>query len=70
MDMLVGSGQPGRVTLAENRVTELEKNDVGHSVYERLLNAAITAAISAAIAMHDRWGSYRPLSYFFGFGSG
>jgi hypothetical protein len=38
MDMLMGSGQPGRVKLVEDR------------------NAAITAAISAAIALHDRWG--------------
>ena len=56
MDMLAGSGQPGRMTLAENRIAALEKNDVGHSIYERLVNAAITIAISTAIAMHERLG--------------
>jgi len=55
MDMLVGSGQPGRVKLVEDRVTQLEKNDIRRGVYDRIVNAAITVAISAAIAMHDRW---------------
>jgi|SRR3989442_1429813 hypothetical protein len=56
MDMLVGSGQPGRMKLAEDRITLLEKNDIRRSVYDRLVNAVITVAISAAIAMHDRLG--------------
>ncbi len=56
MDMLVGSDQPGRVKLAEDRITLLEKSDIRRSVYDRIVNAAITVAISAAIAMHDRWG--------------
>ncbi|HLB89783.1 MAG TPA: hypothetical protein VJK29_19145 [Terriglobales bacterium] len=33
-----------------------EKNDIRRSVYDRLVNAVITVAISAAIAMHDRLG--------------
>jgi hypothetical protein len=56
MDMLAGSGQPGRMKLAEDRIKQLEKNDIRRSVYDRLVNAAITMAISAAIAMHERWG--------------
>ena len=56
MDMLVGSGQPGRVKLVEDRVTQLEKSEIRRGVYDRIVNAAITAAISAAIALHDRWG--------------
>jgi hypothetical protein len=56
MDMLAGSGQPGRMKLAEDRLTALERNDIRRSVYDRLVNAAITIAISAAIAMHDRLG--------------
>ncbi len=56
MDMLVGSGQPGRMKLAEDRITLLEKNDIRRSVYDRLVNAVITVAISGAIAMHDRFG--------------
>jgi hypothetical protein len=55
MEMLIGSGQPGRMKLAEDRVTQLEKSEIRRSVYDRIVNAAITVAISAAIAMHDRW---------------
>jgi len=47
--------QPGRMKLAEDRLRELERNDVRRSVYDRLVNAAIAVAISAAIAMHERW---------------
>jgi hypothetical protein len=56
MEMLVGSGQPGRMKLAEDRLVALERNDIRRSVYDRLVNAVITVGISAAIAMHDRWG--------------
>jgi hypothetical protein len=55
MDMLIGSGQPGRVKLVEDRVNQLERSEIRRSVYDRIVNAAITVAISAAIAMHDRW---------------
>jgi hypothetical protein len=33
-----------------------EKSDIRRSVYDRIVNAAITVAISAAIALHDHWG--------------
>lgn len=33
-----------------------EKNDIRRSVYDRIVNATIAFAISAAIAMHDRLG--------------
>jgi hypothetical protein len=56
MDMLVGDSQPGRMSLAENRIQILEANDIRRSVYDRIVNAAISVAISAAIAMHDRLG--------------
>jgi hypothetical protein len=55
MDMLVGSGQPGRVSLVENRVTALERSDIRRSVYDRLVNVVITTALSALIAFHDKW---------------
>ena len=35
--------------------TFYEKSEIRRSVYDRIVNAAITVAISAAIAMHDRW---------------
>jgi hypothetical protein len=55
MDMLIGSGQPGRVKIVEDRVAQLEKSEIRRGVYDRIVNAAITVAISAVIAMHDRW---------------
>ena len=55
MDMLVGGAQPGRMQLAENRLTELERSDVRRSVYDRLVNAVITTIISALITMHGKW---------------
>jgi len=56
MDMLMGSTQPGRMKLAEDRINLLERSDVRRGVYDRIVNAVITVAISAAIALHDRWG--------------
>jgi hypothetical protein len=56
MDMLAGGLQPGRMKLAEDRIVALEKSDVRRGVYERLVNAAITIAISTAIAFHERLG--------------
>ena len=50
-----GNSQPGRVKLIEDRVVQLEKSEIRRGVYDRIVNAAITVAISAAIAMHDRW---------------
>jgi hypothetical protein len=32
-----------------------EKSEIRRGVYDRIVNAVITVAISAAIAMHDRW---------------
>jgi hypothetical protein len=55
MDMIAGSTQPGRMKLAEDRLVQLERSEIRRSVYDRIVNAAITVAISAAIAMHDRW---------------
>jgi nitrogen regulatory protein PII len=55
MDMLVGGPQPGRMKAAEDRIRQLEKNDIRRSVYDRLVNATITVIISALIAMHDHW---------------
>jgi hypothetical protein len=56
VDMLVGDGQPGRMKLAEDRVAALEHNDIRRGVYDRMVNAAITVVISAAIALHDHLG--------------
>ena len=53
MDMLVGNGQPGRMRLAEDRLTTLEKNDIKRSVYDRFITAAIAFAVSATIGFHE-----------------
>jgi hypothetical protein len=55
MEMLFGSGQPGRMSVAEDRIEKLERNDVRRGVYDRLVNAVLTTAISVLIALHDRW---------------
>jgi hypothetical protein len=56
VDMIVGNGQPGRMTLVEERVVALEKSDLRRTIYDRLITAAITFAISAAISWHERLG--------------
>lgn len=55
MEMLAGGAQPGRISLLENRLGILERNDVKRSVYDRLLNVVLTTAISLIIAFHNRW---------------
>ncbi|MFY9659439.1 MAG: hypothetical protein WAJ97_02380, partial [Terriglobales bacterium] len=34
VDMIVGNGQPGRMKLAEDRLVELERNDLRRAVYD------------------------------------
>jgi hypothetical protein len=41
--------------MAENRLAELERNDIRRSVYDRLVNAVITTAISALITIYGKW---------------
>lgn len=55
MDMLAGNGQPGRMTLAENRLAELERNDVRRTVIERFVNATIALLVGVAIALRGHW---------------
>lgn len=55
MEMLVGGGQPGRISVMENRMNALERADVRRSVYDRLVNVALTTVVSALIAFHDKW---------------
>ena len=55
METLLGSGQPGRMSVIESRVNTLERNDVRRGVYDRLVNAVLTSAISVLIAFHDKW---------------
>jgi hypothetical protein len=55
MDTLLGGVQPGRIQMAEEKLARLERNDLRNSVYNRLTNAAISAGISVAIALHHLW---------------
>jgi len=55
VEMLVGNGQPGRMTLAEDRIFELERNDVRRTVVERFLNAGIAVLISVGVGLRWHW---------------
>lgn len=55
MDALVGNGQPGRMKMAEDKVAVLERNDLRNSVHNRIVNGAISAGISVAVALHKYW---------------
>jgi hypothetical protein len=57
VDMIVGNGQPGRMKLAEDRLVALEKNDLRRNVYDRIVIAAITFAITFAISAIIAWRS-------------
>ena len=56
VDVIFGNGQPGRMKFAEDRLVALEKNDLRRTVYDRLITAGITFAISGLIAWHDHLG--------------
>jgi hypothetical protein len=58
VDMIVGNGQPGRMKLAEDRLVALEKNDLRRNVYDRIVIAGITFAITFAISAIIAWRSY------------
>jgi hypothetical protein len=45
----------GQSLIDLNGVSYVERSDIRRSVYDRIVNATITVAISAAIALHDRW---------------
>ncbi len=57
VDMIVGNGQPGRMTLAEERLTVLEKNDLRRNVYDRIVIAGISFALTFAISALVAWRS-------------
>jgi hypothetical protein len=47
--------EPGRMTLAEDRLIALEKNDIRRTTYDRIVIAAITFAITFAIGAIIAW---------------
>ena len=55
MDTLIGGAQPGRMRIAEQKIEQLERNDIRRSVFDRLVNAVIAVAVSVLIACHDHW---------------
>jgi hypothetical protein len=57
INMIVGNGQPGRMKLAEDRLVALEKDDLRRNVYDRIVIAAITFAITFAISAFVAWRS-------------
>jgi hypothetical protein len=58
VDMIVGNGQPGRMRLAEDRLVILEKNDLRRTVYDRIVVAGITFALTFVISAMIAWRSY------------
>ena len=55
IDMIVGNGQPGRMRLAEDRLTALERSDIKRNVLDRIVTGCIAFAVSALIAMHEHF---------------
>jgi hypothetical protein len=55
MDSLMGSAQPGRMRIAEDKIATLERNDLRNSIYNRTINGAISAGISVAVTLHKFW---------------
>ena len=43
------------MNLAEERIRQLEGNDIRRSVYDRVVNAVITSAINALISTYGKW---------------
>ena len=50
--------EPGRMKLAEDRLVALEKNDLRRNVYDRIVIAGITFAITFTISAIMAWRSY------------
>jgi len=61
VDMIVGNGQPGRMKLAEDRLVVLEKNDLRRNVYDRIVIAGITFALTFVLSAMIAWRSYLAL---------
>jgi hypothetical protein len=45
----------GQTLININGLSYIERNDIRRSVYDRLVNAVIAIAVSAVIALHDKW---------------
>ena len=58
MDMIIGNRQPGRMQLAEDRLVALEKNDLRRTVYDRIVIAGMTFAITLAISVIAAWRNF------------
>lgn len=57
VDMIVGNGQPGRMTMAEDRLVALEKDNLRRNVYDRIVIAGITFAVTFVISAIIAWRS-------------
>ena len=58
VDMIVGNGQPGRMTMAEDRLVALEKDTLRRNVYDRIVMAGITFAVTFVISAIIAWRSF------------
>ena len=55
MEMVIGNGRPGRMTLVEERIVEPGRGDVRPTLIERFVDASLALLISAAAALHVHW---------------
>jgi hypothetical protein len=55
METLMGGAQPGRMKSAEDKIATLERSDLRNSLYNRVVNGAISAGVSFGIALHKVW---------------
>ena len=58
VDMIVGNGQPGRMTLAENRLAALERDNLRRNVYDRIVIAGITFTATFVMSAIIAWRSF------------
>lgn len=55
LDSLVGNGQPGRMTLAENRLSKIEKDMTAKTAVSHFVTGLLSAVISTAATLATLW---------------
>ena len=56
LDSLVGNGQPGRMKLAEDKLDQLEHNDLRRTWVEHVIAGAIAFIVSTLFALRSYLG--------------
>jgi hypothetical protein len=58
VDMIVGNGQPGRMTMAEDRLVAVEKDNLRRNIYDRIVVAGLTFVVTFVISAIIAWRSF------------